>query len=240
MIGRRGEAAPASAVAGAGGAELVGLADEFRGPSPCHAGRVRGYVGRMGAGKSYSAVRDALGVLRTGGLVCSNGALVNPYSSNGSRVVQFSSWEQFVMLRDCHVLLDEAHLWAPSWDPKALPWSVRAKIAHLRKFGVSLTWVTQHEDRISTSLRQASTEIVVMSVLYLGVPVFKASHYEPEHVRQHKASVLRRWYRFDRRVASAFDSQEVYEIASLRVPDDQRELWARAVAARRSDRVRNP
>ena len=109
------------------------------------AGTLRCYVGRLGTGKSYNAVVDITRALARGRRVWSSfdvaygedaparvlravgpGEWVEaPDPRTGEvrrrfhpeRLGRFDGWKHLLELEDGVVVLDEAHLYAPSWDP---------------------------------------------------------------------------------------------------------------------------
>jgi hypothetical protein len=207
------------------------------------AGTLRAYVGRLGMGKSYNGVVDITKALARGQRVFSSftvaygsdtpkrvieavgpgtwdnhvnertGELANRFRP--ARLHTFDGWEQLMELEDCHVVLDEAHLYAPSWDPKALPAEVRWFLSHLRKYGVDMTYITQHEDRVAKTLRDLANEVVVWQSFYLGAQWFIGKVYEPEKVKrkgEHTARLVRRkklW------LARSYDTLECSKFAGL-------------------------
>ena len=94
-------------------------------------------------------------------------------------VSTFDGWEAMLEVEDADITVDEAHLYAPSWDSKALPAPARWYLSHLRKLGVNLTWVKSHEDRTAKTLRDLTNEVVVHQVFYFGSVWFIGNHYEP-------------------------------------------------------------
>lgn len=214
------------------------------------AGTLRAYVGRLGMGKSYNGVVDITKALVAGRRVFSSfsvaytqetpdrvieavgpgtwESMTNPRTGEKGnrfrpgRLHVFDGWEQLLELEDCHVVLDEAHLYAPSWDPKALPASVRWFLSHLRKMGIDMTYITQHEDRVAKTLRDLANEVVVWQSFYLGAQWFVGKVYEPENIKkkgEHTARLVRRkklW------LARSYDTLECSRFAGLVDPAEVR------------------
>jgi len=214
------------------------------------AGTLRAYIGRLGMGKSYNGVVDITKALAKGKIVYSSFSVAYPQETpkrviesvgpgtweshtNGRtgetsnrfkpvRLRVFDGWEQLLELEDCHVVLDEAHLYAPSWDPKALPASVRWFLSHLRKMGIDMTYITQHEDRVAKTLRDLANEVVVWQSFYFGSQWFVGKAYEPEKIKkkgEHTARLVRRkklW------LARSYDTLECSKFAGLVDPGEVR------------------
>lgn len=207
------------------------------------AGTLRAYVGRLGMGKSYNGVVDITKALCAGRRVYSSFSVAYPEdtptrvidavgpgtwesqtnartgeTANRYRPVRlrvFDGWQQLLELEDCHVVLDEAHLYAPSWDPKALPAEVRWFLSHLRKYGIDMTYITQHEDRVSKTLRDLANEVVVWQSFYLGAHWFVGKVYEPEKIKrkgEHTARLIRRKKMW---IARSYDTLECSKFAGL-------------------------
>lgn len=117
-------------------------------------GRVYGVVGRMGTGKTLLVTSWAMNYA----MVTHRRIVANFGLSCADQVVH--SWAEAYELRDCLFILDEAHLWASSNSQKALTLQGRQFISQLRKRGVCLVWVSQHENRVAKALRELTTDIV--------------------------------------------------------------------------------
>jgi hypothetical protein len=183
-------------------------------------------VGVLGAGKTYCAVHDALADLSAGRRIVSNFKIQPPEVWEWGRrrctrselppVESIESWEQFLELEDCHCVLDEAQLWAPSYDPKALSGPVRYKLSHMRKDGMRLSLVTQHEERAARMLRDLCTDLIRMQASGVLRRSFTARHYEPEDARRKGAAPLaKRRLRFDPLVAGSYRTLEAAGFPAL-------------------------
>lgn len=123
-------------------------------------GRVMGVVGRMGGGKTMFAVDLALRQIRLGGRVAAN------FHLNGIDPEKFAfirGWDDYLLAEDCLVIIDEAHLWAPSSHSKTFPMAARTALAFGRKSGVSTVWIAQHESRVNRTLLDLTTDMVLCS-----------------------------------------------------------------------------
>jgi len=204
------------------------------------AGRLTAHVGRLGTGKSYTAAANVLDGIKKGRRQVTSFDIaiprefwtpkygegvwderINERTGEVTEVFRpalvstFDGWEAMLELEDCDITLDEAHLYAPSWDSKALPAPARWYLSHLRKLGVNLTWVSQHEDRTAKTLRDLTNEIVVHQVFYFGACWFIGKHYEPENVRKKNKHTWRSYRRFTMAVASTYDTLECSEFTGL-------------------------
>lgn len=182
-------------------------------------GQVTGIVGRMGSGKSYMAVRMAERRMRTGSRVVTNFSmkLVCPDGKHRRRHCpcklaeqwrQWHGWEDFIGLEDAVVIIDEAHLMAPSLDPRCIPEVAKWKLSMARKYKLDLYWITQHEDRVTRTLRDLTNEIYVCSAWFGGL-VFAAKGYEASQVRKGGRHAVRKMYRFKLATARLYDTLEI-------------------------------
>jgi hypothetical protein len=204
------------------------------------AGRLTAHVGRLGTGKSYTAAANVLRGVRAGRpqVTSFDIAIPRQYWDEGygegvwsqrvnertgesvevfrpSLVGTFDGWEAMLEVEDADITVDEAHLYAPSWDSKALPAPARWYLSHLRKLGVNMTWVSQHEDRTAKTLRDLTNEVVVHSVFYFGACWFVGKHYEPENVRKKDKHTWKTYRRFKMSVAATYDTLECSEFTGL-------------------------
>jgi hypothetical protein len=204
------------------------------------AGRLTAHVGRLGTGKSYTAAAQVLAGVKNGRRQVTSFDIAIPrvYWSDDygegewsdrvnertgesvevfrpALVSTFDGWEAMLEEEDCDVTVDEAHLYAPSWDSKALPAPARWYLSHLRKLGVNMTWVSQHEDRTAKTLRDLTNEVVVHQVFYFGAVWFIGKHYEPENVRKKNKHTWKTYNRFKMSVAATYDTLECSEFTGL-------------------------
>jgi KaiC/GvpD/RAD55 family RecA-like ATPase len=184
-------------------------------PARGGSGRVVGVVGRMGSGKSYFAVRMAYRRLRSGCRVVTNFSMRLPdeLAANWS---QFRGWDQFADLEDAIVIIDEAHLYAPSHLPLALPQVARWKLSQARKFGLDVYWISQHEDRVARILRDL-TQYIYLCTAWFDHLIFTAKGFEPEKLRRkgkhgETMHLDRKVYFFRSSVANLYDTLQILEI----------------------------
>lgn len=214
-------------------------------------GRCIGVVGRMGSGKSYMAVRMAYKRLRAGDDVWSNfsmhlahsdacarddrGELVcrKPVPKVAGKVHRFTGWDEFAEIDNAVVIVDEAHLLAPSSQHLHFPNVARWKLSQSRKFGLDVYWVSQHEDRVNRTLRDLTNLIYVCHSYFDGL-WFTARGYEPENLRKkdRKGKNLHidwQFYSFRRKIAQLYDTLEVLDADEHLRGDDMSR--AREIAA---------
>lgn len=120
----------------------------------------------------------------------------------------FDGWDQFADLSNCVVVIDEAQLYAPSYKPLAFPLLARWKLAMARKFHLDVYWISQHEDRVNSTLRHL-TNLIYVCNSWFSAAWFTAKGYEPEYVRRPKKNLARKSYRFRLELAQLYDTLEV-------------------------------
>jgi hypothetical protein len=202
------------------------------------AGRVVGVVGRMGSGKSYFAVRTAYRQLAAGAHVASNFTMRPEALGQGGTWRRFSGWDDLALLhgdfeerhngkwvsvdpwepergerklvRRLVVIVDEAQLLASSIEAMKLSFTAQKVMGNLRKLGIDMYWISQHESRVAKRLRDSTNEIFVCrSRKSRGKLFFEAGCWEPEHVRKPAKMLYRTRYRFDPAIARLYDTLEV-------------------------------
>jgi hypothetical protein len=197
-------------------------------------GLVVGVVGRPGSGKTYFASKLALERVRAGAHVITNFSMALPEGCPG-RWSQWTSWEDVAMLQDAVVVLDEAHLLAPSVTGFTLPEVARWWLSQVRRFGCDLYWVSQNEMRVSKSLRDLTNYIAVCNS-FRGGKSFRVTTYEPEHLRKEGKHLDIKRYRFDPEIGRIFDSWEI--LGSVATKDSEAERKIRQMADDRNELVR--
>lgn len=120
----------------------------------------------------------------------------------------FTGWDQFADLSNCVVTIDEAQLYAPSYKPLAFPLIARWKLAMARKFHLDVYWISQHEDRVNSTLKHL-TNIIYVCNAWLGGGYFSAKGYEPEYVRRKGKHIARKSHKFKLENAQLYDTLEI-------------------------------
>lgn len=120
----------------------------------------------------------------------------------------FTGWDQFADLSNCVVIIDECQLYAPSYKPLAFPLIARWKLAMARKFHLDVYWISQHEDRVNSTLKHLTNMIYVCNA-WFGAKWFSAKGYEPEYVRRKGKHIARRSYKFNLDTANLYDTLEI-------------------------------
>jgi Zonular occludens toxin (Zot) len=189
-------------------------------------GTCLGIVGRMGSGKSYFAVRMAWSLLKSGRCDVATNFTMRLPPELGARHILLDArrlWEHVAELhgevdersgrivRPLVVIIDEVHNYAPSNRSFALPTRARWKLSQLRKFGMALVWISQHEDRVGRPLRDLTNLIYVCSAWFDHL-FFVAKIYEPETVRRKDKHLGRLLYFFRSKVAVLYDTLEVLDV----------------------------
>jgi len=123
---------------------------------------------------------------------------------------QFRGWEQFAEFDDAVVIIDEAHLYAPSNKTLVFPDVARFKMSQAREFRLDVIWLTQHENRVNTVLRD-QTNLIFVCRSWMSGAWFSALGYEPEKLRRHGQHLERIGYRFNLAVAQLYNTLEILD-----------------------------
>jgi hypothetical protein len=183
-------------------------------------GRVVGVVGRMGSGKSYMAVRMAYRRLQAGANVATNFTMkLDGDPTITGHWIQWNGWEDFAELENCVVIIDEAQLYAPSNKVLNFPTVARWKLAQARKFRLDVYWVSQHENRVNSVLRDL-THMIYVCQAWMGGKVFVAYGYEPENIRRKGSHIDRLTYRFELKIGELYDTLQIIDADSHLVAGD--------------------
>lgn len=127
----------------------------------------------------------------------------------------FHGWMELAALKDAVVIVDEAHLMAPSHDYHAIPEIARWKMSMARKFRLDVYWISQNEKKVSASLRNDTNTIYVCKSWLqgwgrAGAPmIFSAKGYEAEKLNRRDQHSDRKAYFFRLLVGELYDSLEV-------------------------------
>lgn len=163
---------------------------------------IEGYVGRPGAGKTYTLTERVLRVANSGRPVYVNFPVKHP------NVWVYGPGDLFDLPPGL-VVVDEAHLWFPARAALRLPVEWLAELSQTRKRGWDLIWSAQHESRVDRVIRDVTNWIWVCSawLSWAGHPAFfKATAYEPEYMRVKQRAGVTTWRVYRQRVADAYDT----------------------------------
>lgn len=120
----------------------------------------------------------------------------------------FRGWDQFAELENAIVIIDEAHLYAPSNKSLTFPDVARFKMSQARKFHLDVYWVTQHEGRVNSILKDL-TNMMFVSRSFMSGAWFSVKGYEPEHMRRKGKHLERQFYRLNVDVAGLYNTLEI-------------------------------
>lgn len=198
-------------------------------------GKVVGLVGRPGAGKTYAAIKMALERLQGGVDVVSNFHIDTTGLKITGKWSGFQGWEQIAELRDCVVIIDEAHLYASSHAHINFPMIARWAMSQCRHNGLDVYWISQHEDRVNKTLR-AITGLIGVCENWFGGRYFRVTYYEPENLRKPKKHLYKATYKFDINIAKRYDTRatvvvDEYSLKNDASADALRRATARHLAA---------
>lgn len=202
-------------------------------------GAVVGIVGRMGSGKSFAAVRMALDRLERGVDVVSNFRIDTEGLGLAGNWSPFKGWEQLAEIKNAVVIVDEAHLYAPSHQHVRFPMVARQALAFGRKNGIDLFWISQHEDRVNKTLKDLTTTMMLTTAYFSG-SFFVVKGWEPEQFRKPKKHLFRRVYRFNARIGAAYDTTELIEVDEHALIGDSSASTVRSLQERRAQGRKSP
>jgi len=147
---------------------------------PASEGMISQYYGRIGSGKTYSATRDALDLLKRGKVVYTNWkihykgtdqrtqkmriflSLIFPwvkrfyyFPKENLRFIDVdeSFHENFGKLTDCHIFLDEGHVVFDSYEMARMSLEKRKNILHTRHFNRSVHIISQRPTAVHVAMR---------------------------------------------------------------------------------------
>lgn len=171
---------------------------------------IEGYIGRPGAGKSYTLTERAIQEANRGRQVFAN------YGINHPGCWQFTP-EQMLDLPPGVIVIDEAHLWFPARMALKLPPSWLAMLSQTRKAGWDLLWAAQHESRVDRVLRDVSSVQWLCSAWFKvneHPAFFVADSYEPEYFRRPKKRMTRRVRPYSQKVSDSYNTFEKLVVAA--------------------------
>jgi hypothetical protein len=96
----------------------------------------------------------------------------------------------------------------------------RWKLAQARKFRLDVYWISQHENRVNSVLRDLTSMIYVCQA-YMGGKYFVAHGFEPECVRKKGEHLDRLTYKRDDTIANLYDTLEILEADDHLVEGDK-------------------
>jgi len=120
----------------------------------------------------------------------------------------FRGWDQFAELENAVVIIDEAHLYAPSNKSMVFPDVARFKMSQARKFLLDVYWITQHENRVNSILKDLTNMMYVCRSFLTGA-LFAVKGYEPEHMRKKGKHLERQAYRMNTHIAGLYNTLEI-------------------------------
>lgn len=170
---------------------------------------IEGFIGRPGAGKTYSMTALAVKEIAKGRDVYAN------YHLKGATLF---GPDDLIHLPPGLVLIDEAHLWFPARGAMRLPPSWLAQMSQTRKNGWDIWWSAQHERRVDSVLKDVTNWLWLSTAWFSsgdGAPLyFRARSWEPEFFRKPKAHMTTRWLRFKKSIAENYDTYERIQVAA--------------------------
>lgn len=204
------------------------------------AGRVVGFLGRMGSGKTYAAVRAAHQNLAAGCDVYTNftmhlrhedGCPADcdlPVLEGAGRWHRIASMDEVGSIRGefevvrgrkrCTrrfvLILDEVQDLLSS-DHGGLSDTARFTIKNIRKFGGDMYWTSQSEGGVHSRLKLLTNQYAVCASYRKGKGrAFSATYYDSEDLRKKGRELFTAKYRFEPLIGDLYDTSEIV------VPED--------------------
>jgi hypothetical protein len=201
-------------------------------------GRVTGYIGRMGSGKTYAAVRSAYDHLAAGADVYTNftmhlehrtGEDHCPHDCELPVLANAGRWQlvrtmddvgklrgefetvrgRKVCVRRFVVILDEVQDLL-SADHGGLSDTARFTIKNLRKFGGDLLWTSQSDGGVHRRLKDLTNQYgVCSSARSRKGRTFKVAYFDPENLRKAGKQLYTIKYSIEPRIAGLYDTSEI-------------------------------
>jgi hypothetical protein len=198
-------------------------------------GRVVGYIGRMGSGKTYAAVRSAHAHLLAGCDVYTNFSMhlrhdeLCPEDCELPVIEGAGKWRlirtmdqvaglrgEFEVVRGRRrctrrfvIILDEVQDLLSS-DHGKLSDTARYTIKNLRKFGGDLLWTSQSEGGVHARLKALTNQYgVCSSEKARGGRKFKVTYYDPETLRKPGKALFATTYRMEGEIGDLYDTSEI-------------------------------
>lgn len=175
---------------------------------------IEGWIGRPGAGKTWTLTARALRARRRGQPVYSN------YPIDGCWLF---GPDDLLHLPPGLIVIDEAHIWFPARQAMRLPPSWLAMLSQTRKNGWDLIWSAQHEARVDRVLRDV-TSWMYLTTAWFGPPGrprwFRTQQFEPEEFRRAGKAVATRWQRRTDKISKSYDTYNQITVAQHAQRDD--------------------
>lgn len=191
---------------------------------------IEGWIGRPGAGKTYSMTAKALRVAQRAPdkyeTIWTNYPLAGMVDGVGGLVPNARLYhpDHLLDLGPGLILCDEAHLYFSARAAMRLPASWLQKMSQTRKSKWDIWWSAQHERRVDTVLKDVTNWMWLCNAWFpqfsrlVHAPprtpaLFSAKSYEPENFRKKDRHFTRQLRRFDIEVANAYDTMETVAVA---------------------------
>lgn len=156
---------------------------------------IAAFTGNLGTGKTYCLVSRALGEVKRRRPIFTN--------MNVSWGVQFTDWRQLLGLSNGLVLIDEAGSWFNAREWKDSPREVFSWMTQSRKQGLSLWYTCQHLSMVDKTLR------LLTNIEYRHERWWGNLIRERGHDTGTDDILSSRWYRINKRVYAAYDTNEI-------------------------------
>lgn len=174
---------------------------------------IEGYFGLPGSGKTYYAVREAKKRMGAGEPVFAN------FKLEGAEY--FEDFSEFLDLKECCVVLDEAGIWLNARKWASLPDKVLYRFMESRKYKFDLLYTAQNPEMVEATLRRVTNFFWYMrrigrkeweyqngKKIHHNAIVHRASLWEPELYRKKLSRpIWSEWFRIDERIAKLYDTE---------------------------------
>lgn len=160
---------------------------------------IRGYIGNLGSGKTYSMIAEARTWLKNN----RGQVYINMAGVKCPEAIFVGNLSEMLTCRSGLLLLDEASVSVSSRFFHETAREVLTRFAQLRKHGMDLYYTTQHEDRVDKVLREITNEYVHLTKF------FRTGFNRRVYLPGKKEPVSSLYHRYDPVVFGLFDTFEV-------------------------------
>jgi len=149
---------------------------------------IRGYIGRIGSGKTLNMVKDAIQYLKAGKTVYTNVPFHYTPSKKDAETLfpivlnsQAETEKTILTAQNCLICIDEAAIVFSSYFFKSMTIDYMMRFAQARKFNNDIFWASQGFKHVLKRIRDLTNEVVKCKTASIfGKKIHFSGCYEPE------------------------------------------------------------